>query len=307
MNWERFTKVMAPKIQGGWHLHQLTQELPLDFFVCFSSAASLLGSTGQGNYAAANAFLDGLAQHRRSLGLPGLSVNWGAWAAGGMASRLADQFQSRIRSLGMGSIPPEQGLEILDRLLGQSATSVGVFPVNWPQFVTQLPAGMKMPVLEGFIDSQSVVKATQTNEFLAELKAAKMSDRPQIMTNYLQGVVGKLLGFPDTQLLDPQLGFFDMGMDSLLALELRNLLQTSLNCAVSSTVLFEYSNIESLAEYITTEVLAEKLAATVEITNGKQQPPAVVSGDKQATSPEPATDAITEKLKQIQNLLNKEV
>jgi myxalamid-type polyketide synthase MxaE and MxaD len=307
MNWERFTKVMAPKIQGGWHLHQLTQELPLDFFVCFSSAASLLGSTGQGNYAAANAFLDGLAQHRRSLGLPGLSVNWGAWAAGGMASRLADQFQSRIRSLGMGSIPPEQGLEILDRLLGQSATSVGVFPVNWPQFVTQLPAGMKMPVLEGFIDSQSVVKATQTNEFLAELKAAKTSDRPQIMTNYLQGVVGKLLGFPDTQLLDPQLGFFDMGMDSLLALELRNLLQTSLNCAVSSTVLFEYSNIESLAEYITTEVLAEKLAATVEITNGKQQPPAVVSGDKQATSPEPATDAITEKLKQIQNLLNKEV
>ncbi|WP_414588369.1 type I polyketide synthase [Scytonema sp. PCC 10023] len=305
MNWERFTKVMAPKVQGAWHLHQLTQELPLDFFVCFSSAASLLGSSGQGNYAAANAFLDGLAHYRRALGLPGLSVNWGAWGEGGMAARLADQFQSRIRSLGMSSIPPEQGLQILDRLLGQSATLVGVIPVNWSQFVKQLPAGMKMPVLEAFIDSQSVAKETQSNEFLVQLKAAKASARPQLMTNYLQGVVGKLLGFPDSQMLDPQLGFFQMGMDSLLALELRNLLQTSLGCALSSTVLFEYSNIESLAEYLTTDVLAQKLETTVEISdNGQQQPPAVVSGEKQATSQEPATDAIAEKLKQIQNLLN---
>lgn len=305
MSWERFTKVMAPKVLGGWHLHQLTQELPLDFFVCFSSASSLLGSAGQGNYAAANAFLDGLAHHRRSLGLPGLSVNWGAWGEGGMAARLADQFQSRIRSLGMSSIPPEQGLQLLDRLLGQSATLVGVFPVDWSQFVAQLPAGMKMPVLEAFIGSQGVAKDTQTNEFLAQLKAAKAGDRPQLMTNYLQGVVGKLLGFPDSQMLDPQLGFFEMGMDSLLALELRNVLQTSLGCALSATVLFEYSNIESLAEYLTTDVLAGKLEATVETSDkGKQEPPAVVSDEKQATSQEPATDAIAEKLKQIQNLLN---
>ncbi|MUG91819.1 SDR family NAD(P)-dependent oxidoreductase [Scytonema sp. UIC 10036] len=254
MNWERFTKVMAPKVQGAWHLHQLTQELPLDFFVCFSSAASLLGSTGQGNYAAANAFLDGLASHRRALGLPGLSVNWGAWGEGGMAARLADQFQSRIRSLGMSSIPPEEGLQILDRLLGQSATLVGVFPVNWSQFAKQLPPGMKMPVLEAFIDSQSVAKETQTNEFLLKLKAARASDRPQLMTNYLQGVVGQLLGFPDSQMLDPQLGFFDMGMDSLLALELRNLLQTNLGCVLSATVLFEFSNIQDFAEHLITKI-----------------------------------------------------
>jgi myxalamid-type polyketide synthase MxaE and MxaD len=255
MSWERFTKVMAPKIQGGWHLHQLTQELPLDFFVCFSSTASLLGSAGQGNYAAANAFLDGLADYRRSLGLPGLSVNWGAWGDGGMATRLADQFQSRIRSLGMSSIPPAQGLQILDQLLGESATSVGVLPVNWSVFATQLPAGMKMPVLSAFIASQSEAKETKTNEFLVQLKAAKASDRPQLMTNYLQGVVGKLLGFPDSQMLDPQLGFFDIGMDSLLALELRNLLQTSLGCTLSTTVLFEFSNIQDLAEYLITKIL----------------------------------------------------
>ncbi|WP_414520853.1 type I polyketide synthase [Umezakia ovalisporum] len=307
MSWQRFTKVMAPKIQGGWHLHDLTQDLSLDFFVCFSSAASLLGSTGQGNYAAANAFLDGLAHYRRWLGLPGLSINWGAWGQGGMAARLADQFQNRIRSLGMSSIPPAQGLQILDQLLAQSATLVGVFPVNWPQFVSQLPDGMKMPVLEAFIDFQSVAKEGKTNELLAKLKVSKSSDRPEMMVNYLQSVVGKLLGFPDSDTLDPQLGFFDMGMDSLLALELRNLLQSNLDCSVSSTILFEYSNIESLAEYIITEVLATKLEMTVDSSdNSKPQPPAVVPQDKAAISPDPGTDAIAEKFKQIQNLLNKD-
>ncbi|NEO53118.1 MAG: SDR family NAD(P)-dependent oxidoreductase [Okeania sp. SIO3B5] len=297
MNWERFTKVMAPKVKGAWHLHQFTQDLPLDFFVCFSSAASLLGSTGQGNYAAANAFMDGLAYHRRALGLPGLSVNWAAWGEGGMATRLASQFQSRIRSLGMSSIPPEQGLEVLTQLLAESATQVGVIPINWSQFVAQLPAGMAMPVLEEFMSSESVVAETKNNEFLMELQKAKASDRPQIMTNYLQGLVGKLLGFSESQLPDTQLGFFDMGMDSLLSLELRNLLQKSFGCSVSSTVLFEYTNIEALAEYLVTEVLVEELETTVE-TPEEELP------ETPAVEEEEVTDAIAQKFQQIQNLLN---
>jgi myxalamid-type polyketide synthase MxaE and MxaD len=297
MNWERFTKVMAPKVQGAWHLHKLTEDLPLDFFVCFSSAASLLGSTGQGNYAAANAFMDGLAYYRRALGLPGLSVNWAAWGEGGMAARLASQFQSRIRSLGMSSIPPEQGLEVLTQLLAESATQVGVIPINWSQFVAQLPAGMTMPVLSEFTTSQSVVAETKNNEFLLELQKAKASDRPQIMTNYLQGMVGKLLGFSEEQLPDTQLGFFDMGMDSLLSLELRNLLQKSFGCSVSSTVLFEYTNIEALAEYLVTEVLAEDLETTVD-TSDKDKP------ETPTAAQEEVTDAIAHKFQQIKNLLN---
>ncbi|MEG5059108.1 type I polyketide synthase [Microcoleus sp. A2-C5] len=262
MNWQRFIKVMAPKVQGAWYLHQLTQELPLDLFVCFSSAASVLGSTGQGNYAAANAFLDGLVHHRRSLGLAGLSVNWGAWGEGGMASRLTSQLQSRIRSLGIGSIPPAEGLQILTQLLEESATQVTVAPIDWSRFAAMLPSGMKMSVLtemecyyrqdyrQNYRQDACSTEETAHNPFLLELKAAKSSDRTQLMTNYLQGVVAKLLGYPDPQMLDPQLGFFDMGMDSLLSLELRNLLQTSLSCAVSATVLFEYSNIQDMAEHL---------------------------------------------------------
>ncbi|NER24034.1 MAG: SDR family NAD(P)-dependent oxidoreductase, partial [Symploca sp. SIO1C2] len=88
MSWERFTRVMAPKVEGAWHLHTLTEHLEIDFFVCFSSMASLLGSPGQGNYAAANGFMDALAHHRRAKGLAGLSINWGPWAEAGMAERL---------------------------------------------------------------------------------------------------------------------------------------------------------------------------------------------------------------------------
>ena len=87
MNWERFNKVLAPKVQGGWNLHTLTQDKPLDFFILFSSAASLLGSPGQANHVAANTFLDTLAHYRRSQGLPALSINWGVWSDIGAAAK----------------------------------------------------------------------------------------------------------------------------------------------------------------------------------------------------------------------------
>jgi myxalamid-type polyketide synthase MxaE and MxaD len=150
----------------------------------------------------------------------------------------------------------------LTQLLEESATQVTVAPIDWSRFAAMLPSGMKMSVLtemecyyrqdyrQNYRQDACSTEETAHNPFVLELKAAKSSARIQLMTNYLQGVVAKLLGYPDPQMLDPQLGFFDMGMDSLLSLELRNLLQTSLSCAVSPTVLFEYSNIQDLAEHL---------------------------------------------------------
>ncbi|NJQ96784.1 MAG: SDR family NAD(P)-dependent oxidoreductase [Hydrococcus sp. CSU_1_8] len=105
-NWERFDRVLAPKVRGAWNLHLATQNLPLDFFVCFSSIASLLGSPGQGNYAAANAFMDALAHYRRGLGLPGLTINWGVWADVGMAAQLSEHDRARLE---------EQGIKVRSR------------------------------------------------------------------------------------------------------------------------------------------------------------------------------------------------
>ncbi|MFM6024581.1 MAG: KR domain-containing protein, partial [Dolichospermum sp.] len=113
--WQRFTKVMAPKVQGAWNLHHLSKDESLDFFVMFSSSASLLGSPGQGNYAAANGFLDALAFYRRSQGLASLSINWGPWAEVGMTAKL--QLGERLSQKGEDSIYPQQGLQVLEMLL----------------------------------------------------------------------------------------------------------------------------------------------------------------------------------------------
>src|SRR6185369_2129145 len=111
-----FRTVMAPKLAGAWNLHVLTREMSLDFFVLYSSAVSLLGPPGQGNYAAANAFLDALAHYRRTLGLPGLAIDWGAFAEVGMAAAQANR-GARMASRGIRNLTPEEGLQILALLL----------------------------------------------------------------------------------------------------------------------------------------------------------------------------------------------
>merc|ERR1711872_306013 len=183
MNWEQFTKVMAPKVQGSWYLHQQTQELELDFFVCFSSIASMLGNSGQGNYAAANGFMDALASYRRGMGLPGLSINWGAWTKGGMAARLGTQHQSRIESSGMRTIQPEEGMVALEKLLSRSQSQVGVFPVNWSQFSTQVPGVEKMPLLSGLVSAQP--SRGRRSGVLEKLEAIGLRERMELFTTHI--------------------------------------------------------------------------------------------------------------------------
>ena len=302
MSWERFSKVMAPKLQGAWHLHHLTQKLPLDFFVCFSSVTSLLGSTGQGNYAAANAFMDALADYRQSMGLPGLSINWGAWSQGGMAARLVRQHQSRLRTIGMSFITQEKGLQILGELLSQPVSQVGVFPINWSRFEEHLPGGVKMPCLETLVSTQQ--KETKSKEVLEQLAAAVDIERHQVMINYLQVKIGNLLGFSKSQLPEPELGLFRMGMDSLMAVELRNLLSSSFGCSISTATLFETSNIQDLAEYLIKEIFPEAQDQGVDIINNSQNLPNVPPPNRETQGE--IDRAIATELQEIQALLKEE-
>ncbi len=148
---ERFAKVLAPKAQGAWNLHQLTQDMALDFFVLFSSASSVLGNRGQANYAAANACLDALAQHRHARGLPALSINWGAWAEAGMAAGLARSRRAQMAVQGVRMITPAEGTAALARLLGQSAPQVGVFALDWAKLQAREPALARIPLLDNFV------------------------------------------------------------------------------------------------------------------------------------------------------------
>ncbi|HEX8539131.1 MAG TPA: SDR family NAD(P)-dependent oxidoreductase, partial [Cystobacter sp.] len=138
MDGERFDKPMAPKVQGAWNLHTLTAGKALDFFVMYSSAAALLGFPGQSNYAAANAFMDALAQHRRGQGLPGLSINWGAFSEVGLAAAQSNRGE-RLSYRGMGSLQPAQGAAVLERLLSGRAAQVAVMSLDARQWLEFYP------------------------------------------------------------------------------------------------------------------------------------------------------------------------
>ena len=265
-NWERFTRVMAPKVKGTWNLHTLTQNLPLDFFVCFSSVAALLGSPGQGNYAAANAFMDAVAHYRRKLGLTSLSINWGPWADVGMAASLKPNYQANLAARGMSSLKPEQGLKVLEQLLGHNS-QVGVLPIEWSEFKQQFSFGRQIPLLSNLIqqvESQEEPEETsaQQHEFLQQLHSAQPSEVQELLIAHIQGEVAMVLGFQPSQLPDPTQNFFDMGMDSLTAVELQNRLQKSIGKSLSSTLVFNYPNINTLAQYLSEELLASEVTAT---------------------------------------------
>ena len=255
LTWERMAKVLAPKVYGAWNLHQLTQDQPLDFFVLFSSAAALLGSPGQGSHVAANAFLDALAHYRQAQGLPGLSIDWGAWSEiGAAAQRQVDQ---QISERGLDAIAPDQGLQILSHLLYHHIhPQVGVIPIRWPKFLGQ---SRRDAFFEQFQQEVPQVSSS-TAGWLTRLQALPERHRLGFLTTALQQEVAKVLGRSTNQLPDPQLGFFDMGMDSLMAVELKNSLDVQLGVSVSSTVMFEHPTIATLARHLTKDVLPSRLS-----------------------------------------------
>jgi myxalamid-type polyketide synthase MxaB len=252
-SWERFSRVMAPKVAGTWNLHSLTQDLPLDFFVCFSSAASFLGSPGQGNYAAANAFMDALSHHRRALGLPGVSINWGPWGDSGMAASLKSHDRDRRTEQGIKSIAPERGLQLLGEIIEQDVAQVGVLPVDWSKFMEQFPRDFEFPLLDEFAATTEPTPA-QKSEFLQQLEAAVPSERPTLLMTHIRSQIAKILGLSSAEQIAPRQRLFDLGLDSLMAIELKNKLEANLGQSLRSTLLFDYPTLEALVDYLAQEM-----------------------------------------------------
>ena len=267
-DWNRFERVFAPKVAGAWNLHTLTDELLLDFFVLFSSAASVLGSPGQANYAAANAFLDGLARYRRACGLPALSINWGPWAGPGMASGRDGRDQGRRKAQGIGAIAPEHSLGTLTRLLDKpQAAQVAVLPINWQTFLDQFPAGGLPPLFAklaatGRAGGQGEQPTAEQVQFLQDLREAAPSQRHGLLLAHVREQACKVLGIPPETGVDVQRGMMELGMDSLMAVELRNRLQLSLGQPLPATLMFENPTVAGLTDSLLNEVLFPRAAAT---------------------------------------------
>ncbi|NEQ65235.1 MAG: SDR family NAD(P)-dependent oxidoreductase [Symploca sp. SIO2D2] len=242
-SWSSFEQVMTPKVKGGWHLHQLSQNQPLDFFVLFSSIASLLGSSGQGNHSAANAFLDSLAHYRRARGLPGLSIHWGAVSqVGEAAERGAD---IRVYKQGMGAISPTQVLESLELLMSGSDVEVGVVPIEWSQWQERVA---KWPFLADWQEKTTAIakNKTQDNYLLEQIKSASQSELEKILVAHIQNEAARVLAIKNYQ-IDIHTPLNQMGLDSLMSIELRNRIQSQLEVDVPITKFMEGITIAALS------------------------------------------------------------
>jgi acyl transferase domain-containing protein/acyl carrier protein len=252
---DSIARVFLPKLVGAWILHRATRSLDLDRFVLFSSAAALIGTPGQSNYAAANAGLDALAAHRRDIGLPGLSINWGPWGGGGMATRLAEADRQRMAAAGITMLDEEPAWTAMDALIGRDDTQAMVMPVDWSRFlarfgdryVPSLFRGVRRP-LPGPPTAEAGSHLVPTIARLAPV------DRHAAVSQYLQGRVATTLGRPAAAAIPATRGFFSLGMDSLTSLELRNQLEQELGRRLPATVVLEYGNIEALSEFLLTQV-----------------------------------------------------
>jgi acyl transferase domain-containing protein/acyl carrier protein len=270
-----FDSVLRPKVTGGWLLHRLLEDTPLDFFVMFSSAGSLLGQPGQGNYAAANAFLDALAHHRRALGKPALSINWGAWNGLGFAETAGGKrLAARLALAGIGSIAPAQALEVMSRMLSQGATQVAVVPVDWGKYRQFYPAGTEPALLSELGDEQTASSAlsSDANEKRTALLAAEPAERFLLVQSYVTELVARVLGQAASK-VDVQQPLSNLGLDSLMAVELKNRIATDLGVNIPMVTFLSGPSVEQAATQLLQLLTSEAPAASVPIASA---PPADV-------------------------------
>jgi len=263
---ESFRRVLAPKVLGAWNLHSLTSDLPLDFFVVFSSVASVLGSPGQANYAAANAFLDGLAHDRRSRGLPCLSINWGPWAEVGMAARASSARGPASRV--MHPLAPAQALAALGRLFEKNGPAQAVaMSVDWTllarSFNGQQPPALISDLIREKAHPAAAKAARESGPRLSmqELLAAPPARRHALLLAHVQKSLAQVMAL-DAPELDPEESMSNLGLDSLMALELQHSLEESFGTKLPIELLM---GMPSLNEFVTRllDILAKPAASPV--------------------------------------------
>ncbi|WP_416904860.1 SDR family NAD(P)-dependent oxidoreductase [Micromonospora echinospora] len=259
--WSRFAGVLAPKVAGGWNLHLLTRDLPLDFLVFCSSVAALLGSAGQSSYVTANTFLDTLAHHRRARGLAATSVGWGPWADGGMAARLDDRQRQRLAAQGFRAMPADQATEALGHLLDAGTTQAGVFAVDWPThlhgYAERPPALLARLRRAEAAPAAGPTGTAPTGGARERIEGAHPTERRQLLQEYVQCVAVTILGLPPAQPVNPQQPLRELGLDSLMAVELRNALGGFAGRHLPSTLAFDHPTVTRLTDYLLRELFPE--------------------------------------------------
>ncbi|GAA1959173.1 type I polyketide synthase [Amycolatopsis minnesotensis] len=271
---ERLRTVFGPKADGAAHLHELTGELAM--FVLFSSAAGVLGSPGQGNYAAANAFLDGLARVRRARGQVATALAWGLWApASGLTGRLTEIDRSRMTGSGVRPLSTEDGMALFDTALrlGGPALVLAHLDTSAP-----LAGGAVHPLLRGLVPSARPVAKAGDGSFRQRLAELPEDERNQALLEFVRTEASVVLGYPAGQAIPPDLAFKEVGFDSLTAVELRNRLTAGAGVRLPATLVFDHPTPAALAAHLGAELSGDRpapVAAAARAVSG--EPIAIVA------------------------------
>ncbi|WP_455432233.1 SDR family NAD(P)-dependent oxidoreductase [Streptomyces violascens] len=257
---ERLSAVLRPKVDAAWHLHEATKDLDLAAFVLYSSISGVLGTPGQGNYAAGNVFLDALARHRTAQGLPAQSLAWGAWApSGGMTAALSDADLKRIAAYGARPLTTEQGLALFD---AATATDMAHLVPIGPVATGTPDRGSVPAVLRGLVKGarRTAGAAGGTGAaatFGHRLREARPEERMRLATDLVRTEAAAVLGHDSAKAIDARREFNDLGFDSLTAVELRNRLSTATGLRLTATLVFDYPTPTALAEHLVAELVDE--------------------------------------------------
>ncbi|MEH0547424.1 SDR family NAD(P)-dependent oxidoreductase [Streptomyces sp. B21-105] len=277
---ERVDRALRPKVDAAWHLHELTQGHDLAAFILFSSTSGLFGAPGQGNYAAGNAFVDALAQHRRALGLPAVSQVWGLWAhASGMTGHLGTADLRRAARDGVVPLATADALSLFDR------AAAGADPVlvpAWLDLTSFATGGTPVPALLRSLvrgPARRAADAGAGQDTLAQrLAGLGAAERDRLLLDLVRGHARVVLGHADGDAVAPGHAFKELGFDSLTAVELRNRLAAATGLRLPATLVFDHPNPRALAEHLRGELLGERVApvAAVAVGTAGDDPIAVV-------------------------------
>nr|BAW35613.1 modular polyketide synthase [Streptomyces sp. RK95-74] len=265
---ERLERVLRPKVDAAWNLHELTADLELSAFVLFSSASGVFGGAGQGNYAAANAYVDALAQHRRARGLPGTSLAWGLWAdASGMTGELDRADVSRMSRGGVAALSAAEGLELFDAARG--AGEALLVPVRLDLAAVRAEAassGVVAPLMRGLVRAparRTAESSAGTGALAQRLAGLGGADQLDLLLGLVRTQVAAVLGYGSADSVDPDRAFRDLGFDSLTAVELRNRLNAATGMRLPATLIFDYPTSLVLAEHLRDELAGTRVQLDV--------------------------------------------
>jgi acyl carrier protein len=249
LNRDRLRSVLAPKAYGAWLLHKGTQHLPLDCFVMFSSVSSIFGNPAQGNYGAANSFLDSLAHHRRALGLPALTMNWGVLGGEGYVAR-NERVAEFLAKQGTYELSPGEVVSLLESSLAAGNTQVIAIRVDWAKWRQFFRSAQENPLLERILTAvEGQEGGGVTSDWRAKIESASADEKESVIAQAVRDVVGSVLRVKPDSLRDDQ-PLTDLGLDSLMGVEIENSLEAAIGVALPPTSLMRARTIGQIANLI---------------------------------------------------------